>query len=595
MANTAFETGSDVQISVNAADPDGSVSNVKISINDTEKATLQSSPYNYTWNTSGVAPGQYLIKAIATDNGGLTAMAQVIVTIAGRLAQVTTADITEITAFSAKGGGEVTDDGGSTVSYRGLVWSTSSGVTHSNKLGHTEDGTGKGSFVSEITGLEANTTYYVKAYAQNGQGISYGDERSFKTIALATVVLSTISYTDITSNSATVSGEITDDGGSAVTERGFLWKLGSNQPTIDDYNGKVSVGSGTGVYSYNIDGLTNYTDYYIRAYATTASGTSYSVTNHFKTNPGKPIVQTLEITQISAHWAVSGGLVTDDGGLGDIYNLATGIVWSTYPNPDYWMNEGIVYRMEMDDHAYTSILSGLEPNTMYYLRAFTTYDGDYYAYGDIKTFTTPPFTVQTGEFTDTRDDAVYPTITINNQTWMAKNLAYLPEVCPASSNCGYWVYDYQGTDVAVAKATSNYSTYGVLYNFSIANDVCPVGWHLPDWEDWSYLKLNLGMEYNSGWGTNEGGKMKEAGTSHWMDPNYGATNSSKFTALPAGMRDHYDKTFKEIGTHTKFWEQGSGSARWHELDYLNEVIITSGVYLTQDILGYGFSVRCIKD
>ena len=116
------------------------------------------------------------------------------------------------------------------------------------------------------------------------------------------------------------------------------------------------------------------------------------------------------------------------------------------------------------------------------------------------------------------------------------------------------MYDYDGINVAEAKSTADYRTYGVLYNWSAAMNgaatsnttpsdvqgVCPSGWHLPSDAEWKQLEMYLGMtrqqadEY--GWrGTDEGGKMKHPGTEYWGSPNTGATNSSGFTALPGGI------------------------------------------------------------
>jgi uncharacterized protein (TIGR02145 family) len=86
-------------------------------------------------------------------------------------------------------------------------------------------------------------------------------------------------------------------------------------------------------------------------------------------------------------------------------------------------------------------------------------------------------------FMDARDSNIYPTVQIGTQCWMKKNLAYLPSVVGpgtgSETTSYYYVYDYNGTDVSAAKATSNYTTYGVLYNWPAATTACPSGWHLP--------------------------------------------------------------------------------------------------------------------
>ena len=93
---------------------------------------------------------------------------------------VTTTAISEIDKTTATGGGEVTADGGATVTARGICWSTTQNPTISDS--YTTDGTGTGSFTSSMTGLAANTTYYVRAYATNSAGTAYGEEVSFTTL-----------------------------------------------------------------------------------------------------------------------------------------------------------------------------------------------------------------------------------------------------------------------------------------------------------------------------------------------------------------------------------------------------------------------------
>ena len=96
------------------------------------------------------------------------------------LPTVTTTNVSNITQTTATSGGNVTSDGGANVTARGVCWSTSQNPTISNS--HTTDGSGTGSFTSNITGLTANTTYYVRAYATNEKGTSYGEQKSFTTL-----------------------------------------------------------------------------------------------------------------------------------------------------------------------------------------------------------------------------------------------------------------------------------------------------------------------------------------------------------------------------------------------------------------------------
>ncbi|MFW5700147.1 MAG: FISUMP domain-containing protein [Cyclobacteriaceae bacterium] len=158
----------------------------------------------------------------------------------------------------------------------------------------------------------------------------------------------------------------------------------------------------------------------------------------------------------------------------------------------------------------------------------------------------------TGSLTDTRDGTVYATITIGSQVWMAENLRYLPFVDgPATGSTifpVYYVYGYDGFNVNDAKANSNYAKYGVLYNWTAANNSCPDGWHLPNDDEWTTLIDFLGGEQVAG------GVMKEDGSNNWSSPNAGATNTSGFTALPAGTRSFNGSSFdfSSLGQQTNY-------------------------------------------
>jgi uncharacterized protein (TIGR02145 family) len=207
-------------------------------------------------------------------------------------------------------------------------------------------------------------------------------------------------------------------------------------------------------------------------------------------------------------------------------------------------------------------------------------------------------------FTDTRDGNHYNAVKIGNQIWMAENLKYLPSVVGpgtgSQSTPYYYVYGYDGTNVTDAKATSNYNTYGVLYNrpaamagsaSSTANPsgvqgVCPTGWHLPSDAEWTELTDYLG-------GTSiAGGKLKETGTTHWNSPNTGATNETGFTALPGGYR-YVDGSFKFIGGYG-FWSSATEQNATYALDRkvgYGDSSVDRGLG-TKEV---GFSVRCLRD
>ena len=103
------------------------------------------------------------------------------VTTPGTLATITTTGVTGISGPSALSGGNITADGGSTISHRGVCWATTTNPTTANDTTLDGTGTGTGSYTSTLTGLSANTTYYVRAYAINSAGTAYGNEVSFTT------------------------------------------------------------------------------------------------------------------------------------------------------------------------------------------------------------------------------------------------------------------------------------------------------------------------------------------------------------------------------------------------------------------------------
>jgi uncharacterized protein (TIGR02145 family) len=184
--------------------------------------------------------------------------------------KVTTTNVTTYNRTSATVGGNVTADGGATVTERGVYWGTSQNPeTTGTKL---QIGNGTGSFSTSLSGLIPNTPYYIKAYATNSVGTSYGNGISFMTSPVTAPVLTTTIASSITQTAATSGGNVTSDGGANVTARGVCWSTSAN-PTIADNH--TSDGTGTGIFISNLPGLTINTKYYLKAYATNSIGTAY--------------------------------------------------------------------------------------------------------------------------------------------------------------------------------------------------------------------------------------------------------------------------------------------------------------------------------
>ncbi|MBR4453003.1 MAG: hypothetical protein IKS33_01950 [Bacteroidales bacterium] len=187
------------------------------------------------------------------------------------LPNLTTTAASNITSTSVVSGGNITNDGGATITACGVCWSTSQNPTINDN--HTTTGATTGSFTCNITGLTAGTTYYVRAYATNSVGTAYGNQVSFTTTVnanLPTVITSNLS--EITFTQLKLGGNVSDYGASAVTARGICWDTTPN-PTISNSHTFDGIGSGTFTSEINnwIAGMT----YYVRAYATNSAGTAY--------------------------------------------------------------------------------------------------------------------------------------------------------------------------------------------------------------------------------------------------------------------------------------------------------------------------------
>jgi uncharacterized protein (TIGR02145 family) len=214
----------------------------------------------------------YYVRAWATNDAGTGYGKQV--TFTTRQSEppvIATAAITSVTQTRAISGGNITNENGATVAARGVCWSTSADPTTALST-KTTDGTGSGSFSSYITQLVPGTPYYVRAYATNTAGTSYGSQVLFTTSPLAIPSLTTSAITSITPAGAVSGGEITNEGGT-ITESGICWDS-LPDPTTELIT-KTTDGTGYGSFVCNITGLLPGSTYYVRAYAVNEAGTSY--------------------------------------------------------------------------------------------------------------------------------------------------------------------------------------------------------------------------------------------------------------------------------------------------------------------------------
>ena len=236
---------------------------------------LNPSVFTYTDNQINLEQNNYTYRLSAFALNGFSDYA--VADLA--LPTVTTAGITNPGTSTATGGGNVTAQGTTLVTQRGVCWSTSPNPTIANS--QTNNGTGTGSFTSQLTGLSPATVYYVRAYAINAVGPAYGAQESFTTSAGNPPTVTTSSISNITTTTATGGGNVTAQGTTLVTQRGVCWSTSPN-PTIA--NSQTNNGTGTGSFTSQLTGLSPATVYYVRAYAINAAGPAYGAQVIFSTS-----------------------------------------------------------------------------------------------------------------------------------------------------------------------------------------------------------------------------------------------------------------------------------------------------------------------
>ena len=290
---------------------------------------------------------------------------------------VETKEVIDIYAKSATVVANVIKDGGANVTERGVVYSTTKNpIIDSTKV---VGGQGLGDFTCELIGLKDGTTYYVRAYAINKKDTAYGEEIRFETVKMLPPTVNTIEPTLVSYTSATLGGNVTDEGGAKVTERGIVYGTSKN-PIVDST--KVVCGEGKGEFICELTNLQETTTYYARSYAINEKGINYGKEVEFKTKTiVPPIVITTQPTNISYYSANVGGNVKDDGGT-DI--TERGVVYANETNPTI-DNNRIVSGNGLGE--YICELTDLQDGTKYYARAYAT-NAKGTSYGEEVNFTT---------------------------------------------------------------------------------------------------------------------------------------------------------------------------------------------------------------
>jgi uncharacterized protein (TIGR02145 family) len=549
---------------------------------------------SFSSSLTGLAPNTlYYVRAYATNSAGTAYGNQESFTTATVvLPTLTTTIATSITSTTASSGGNINSDGGGSITARGVCWSTSPNPTIALST-KTSDGTGIGSFASSLNGLVPGTSYFVRAYATNTLGTTYGNELSFTTLPQLPE-LNTLDVVSISGTGAVSGGNILLTGGAAVTARGVCWSTSPN-PTIA-LNTKTFDGTGAGTFISNITNLSPNTQYYVRAYASNNVGTAYGNDVGFSTLTLLPSLTTTPATGITPNSASSGGNITYDGG-NEI--VARGLCWSTSPNPTILnsiTNEGT------GTGIFTSNILNLISDTTYYMRAYAT-NSEGTAYGNQISFTTPPYFVPGNGVADI-DGNAYQSIIIGTQEWMKENLKtskYRNGIVIPTLSDSLWSFNTNGAYKIYNNDPVNNIIYGKLYNwYAVINSqgLCPAGWHVATNHDWNLLSIYLDPATDTtgnGMLNFVGSKMKSTGTIQagnglWQSPNNGTTNSSGFTGLPGG---NYDPP--------NFQLQGYYGGWWTPLDFQSKAMVRALQAGFQFLIiapldkNEGHSVRCLRD
>lgn len=274
---------------------------------------------------------------------------------------VSSGTVTTIASTSAAVSGEVVNSGGGDITERGFVYGTGATPTLANSKKIAPGTTG--TYATSITGLTPNTTYYWRAYATNRKATSYGSVLTLTTLPSSPAI---ITISNITDNSAQVQVSLPASGSAAIIERGVVYSIIAN-PTLT--SSKAIANTNTNDFTSSITGLAGITTYYVRAYATNATGTTYSGQAEFVTTqtPAVPLVATGDATGITITQAVinDSEIVLD----GTQQITERGIVISSSNNPPTTADRKVIATSAGLGKFNVSI-DNLDPETLHYYRAY---------------------------------------------------------------------------------------------------------------------------------------------------------------------------------------------------------------------------------
>ena len=409
--------------------------------------------------------------------------------------------------------------------------------------------------------------------------------------------VNTIDVINITAISAQSGGIVFDEGNGPVIARGLVWSL-DHIPTLESHDGLTSEGTGPGLFTSEMNDLSPSTEYKVRAFAANKAGYSYGMLYYFTTlpvNAAAPEIITTTPEVVATDSAQLGGMILSSGGTEIIEK---GVYWGFSPGPEV---TGTKINAGSGPERFTVKVTGLQPNKKYYVKAYVKcLYGEYL--GMQVSFTTRLVlsgeigfnnSISYGSVTDIEGN-VYKTVQIGSQTWMAQNLRTTKyndgtTIANITSN-STWITLESPAYCWYNNLIENKNLIGAHYNWYAVNTnkLCPTGWHVPSDNEWTTLTDYLGgLEI-------AGAKMKEAGFTHWEEPNVGAKNSSGFTAIPAGARRGIEGSFTGLGLYDSWWS--STEYNIYKSWYRSVATINTNVWRSSGTLKQaGTSIRCIKD
>ena len=531
---------------------------------------------------------------------------------------------TNATAFS-----NITNNGGTSVIQRGFCWSIKPSPTTKDQV--VVAGDGIGSYNALITTLLPSTTYYLRSYAINNYGTTYGNEISFTTLSINQIsnhfspLFEYGTVTDIDNNSYKTI-QVGTQTWMAENLRVTRYSNGvaiSNVVDNTQWANNIS-----GAWCYNNHDQSNNIPFgkLYNWYAAVNSNNICPTGWHVPTDGDWNIlIQHLDLSYIpftnDVQSSIAGGKMKSTGltywiepnqGANNLSGL------SALPNGDrieagqfvaspgqlsYWwsssqsssttaVNRVLIYSNGNMNRFSANMARGLAIRCIKDDYVFTSASqfNQNLTYGIVKDV----------------DNNSYRTIQIGRQTWMAENLRVTKYrngiAIPNITNSTTWNNNYEGAWTYYNNDESKNIPYGKLYNWYAAtntNGICPQGWHLPSDNEWNVLIGFLDPTYKpsveGSQSTIAGGRIKSPGTieqstGFWLSPNQGATNSVGFSALGAGSAFPLNNN---LGQRILFWSSTEGDAN---NAWIRGLFYQFGdVYRQNFLKTSGFSIRCIRD